>query len=72
MYKAYEKKEYKEWQEYLNKFRKHSLLPPTWCKPYVAKKIYLVRKNKLKNDIELKRTPSGKYQYCWKKEKTYN
>jgi hypothetical protein len=66
MYKSYEKKKYKEWQEYLNEFRKHGLVAPTWTKPYIAKKYYLARKSKLKNNIELKRTPTGKYQYYWK------
>ena len=68
MYKAYEKKMHKEWQEYLSEFRKRGLIAPTWRKPYIAKKYYLARKSKLKNNIELKRTPNGKYQYCWKME----
>jgi len=67
MYKAYEKRMYKEWQEYLSEFRKRGLLALAWREPYVAKKYYLVRKSKLKNNIELKRTPNGKYQYCWKR-----
>ena len=68
MYKAYKKKMHKEWQEYLSEFRKRGLLAPAWREPHIAKKYYLVRKSKLKNNIELKRTPNGEYQYYWKKE----